>query len=244
MKGMSKRKQVFFGLLLLCGIAFFAVSEVFSQETLTITTYYPAPFGVYTNLRLFPSAQPLCGSIDEGTMYFDNNQHRIMVCTGDGAGHFSWQPAGGIWTRDGGNIYPNDLGWNVGIGTNNPQAILDVDSTSSGFLPPRMSTGQRNGIANPRNGMIIYNISTHAMEMYSQGHWTALGGDFGGAYSCYLCNYLALYESLGIDITSYHVDNPYTNSMSCPPGYTAQHLLPDILTGMGANVFDVIVCWK
>lgn len=102
------------------------------QETLTITTYYPAPFGVYTNMRLFPSAQPACAvANDEGVLYFDSGTHELMVCKGDGAGHFSWQNAGGLWTlaeNAAGTKYvrPNDINWSVGIGTTQPDAKLDV----------------------------------------------------------------------------------------------------------------------
>lgn len=47
---------------------------------------------------------------------------------------------------------------NIGIGTNNPHAsaALDVTSTNSGLLPPRMTFAQRNAIANPVAGLIIY----------------------------------------------------------------------------------------
>jgi uncharacterized protein (TIGR02145 family) len=47
---------------------------------------------------------------------------------------------------------------NIGIGTNSPHpsAQLEVSSTSSGFLPPRMTFTQRNSISNPTAGLIIY----------------------------------------------------------------------------------------
>ena len=49
-------------------------------------------------------------------------------------------------------------GQNIGIGTNTPHAsaALDVTSTNGGFLPPRMTFAQRNAIANPAQGLIIY----------------------------------------------------------------------------------------
>ncbi len=48
------------------------------------------------------------------------------------------------------------LSQKVGIGTNTPQATLDVTSTTNGFLPPRMTFVQRNAISNPAAGLIIY----------------------------------------------------------------------------------------
>jgi hypothetical protein len=44
----------------------------------------------------------------------------------------------------------------VGIGTSSPNAALDVTSTTNGFLPPRMSAVQRNAIATPAQGLMIY----------------------------------------------------------------------------------------
>ena len=65
----------------------------------------------------------------------------------------------------------------VGIGVStanvNPSAQLDVSSTNKGLLPPRMTTVQRNAIANPAAGLLIYNLTTHTLEYYRQGEgWT------------------------------------------------------------------------
>ena len=65
---------------------------------------------------------------------------------------------------------------NVGVGTNTPQAsaILDVSSTEKGFLPPRMTTAQRNAIANKVAGLLIYNTITSCVEMYNGANWISL----------------------------------------------------------------------
>lgn len=46
----------------------------------------------------------------------------------------------------------------IGIGTDNPNqsAILDIESTTSGLLIPRMTLAQRNAITLPANGLLIY----------------------------------------------------------------------------------------
>ena len=64
-------------------------------------------------------------------------------------------------------------GGNVGIGCTNPNAaaLLQIDSTSKGFLPPRMTTAQRNGISSPPEGLIIYNTSTHKVQFYNGSTW-------------------------------------------------------------------------
>lgn len=123
------------GLLSILLSAIFCMTTVYSQETLTITTYYPAPFGVYTNLRLFPSSQPACAvANDEGVMYFDSASHQLMVCTGDAAGRYNWQGVGTGYWRLGGTpadffIYTAEGIKQVGIGTTNPQVELHVKAT-------------------------------------------------------------------------------------------------------------------
>ncbi|MGB0869294.1 MAG: hypothetical protein ACPGSD_06830 [Flavobacteriales bacterium] len=46
----------------------------------------------------------------------------------------------------------------VGIGTLNPHqtSILEIESSSKGFLPPRMTRLQRNNILNPAQGLMVY----------------------------------------------------------------------------------------
>lgn len=55
----------------------------------------------------------------------------------------------------------------VGIQTANPDpsAALEVASPSQGFLPPRLSTAQRNGIVLPAEGLVLYNTDTHCLEI-------------------------------------------------------------------------------
>lgn len=64
-------------------------------------------------------------------------------------------------------------GQNVGIGTNtpHPSAALDISSSTSGFLPPRMTNAERNGINNPTAGLMIYNTSTDCLEIFGKGKW-------------------------------------------------------------------------
>ena len=49
----------------------------------------------------------------------------------------------------------------VGIDTSSPDpsAMLEVNSASKGFLPPRMTTIQRDAIVSPAIGLTIFNTT-------------------------------------------------------------------------------------
>lgn len=63
-------------------------------------------------------------------------------------------------------------------GTPDPSAILDVSSSTHGFLVPRLSTVQRNAIISPAIGLQIYNTTTNCLQVYfPQSGWADLTCD-------------------------------------------------------------------
>lgn len=57
----------------------------------------------------------------------------------------------------------------VAIGTQTPDAsaVLQVDSTTKGFLPPRMTTVQKNAIASPTAGLVVYDTTLNKLCVYT-----------------------------------------------------------------------------
>jgi hypothetical protein len=64
----------------------------------------------------------------------------------------------------------------VGINTNTPNATaaLEVVSTTTGFLPPRMTTTQKNAIASPATGLVVYDSTTNKLQCYNGSTWNDL----------------------------------------------------------------------
>jgi hypothetical protein len=64
----------------------------------------------------------------------------------------------------------------VGIGTSAPasSASLDVTSTNTGVLFPRITTTQRNLIASPAAGLIIYNTEKNTMDVFDGTIWKSM----------------------------------------------------------------------
>jgi hypothetical protein len=68
-----------------------------------------------------------------------------------------------------------DSAGNVGIGTTaNAAAILDVSSTTKGFLPPRMTGVERDAINTPPAGLMVYNTTTNKLNFYNGSAWEAV----------------------------------------------------------------------
>jgi len=58
--------------------------------------------------------------------------------------------------------------------TNAPSAMLEVQSTTKGFLPPRMTTTQKNAIASPAAGLVVYDSTTNKLQCYNGSTWNDL----------------------------------------------------------------------
>lgn len=85
-----------------------------------------------------------------------------------------------VWTGSLAAQPITDSDGDVGIGTTtpDPSARLDLQSTSGGFLMPRMTTDERDAIDAPANGLIIYNTESGTIEIWSNASgsfvWDAL----------------------------------------------------------------------
>jgi len=72
------------------------------------------------------------------------------------------------------NVYiKSSLGVAVGA-ANNASAIIQADSTTQGFLPPRMTIAQRDAIGTPAAGLLIFNTTTSKLNVYSGTAWEAI----------------------------------------------------------------------
>ena len=66
----------------------------------------------------------------------------------------------------------------VGTGTLTPtsSAALDINSITQGFLPPRLTTTQRDLITTPVAGLTIWNITNTQLEVYDGSYWKNMVG--------------------------------------------------------------------
>lgn len=55
----------------------------------------------------------------------------------------------------------------IGTATDTASAILKLESTTKAFLPPRMTTTQKNAIASPVNGMVVHDTTLQKLCVYT-----------------------------------------------------------------------------
>jgi len=69
---------------------------------------------------------------------------------------------------------------NMGVGTSEPDesAILDLNSNSKGFLPPRLSRSQILGISGPAEGLVVYNMTSNELNLYDGNRWVTMCGEY------------------------------------------------------------------
>ena len=69
----------------------------------------------------------------------------------------------------------------LGAALANASALLQLDSTSRGFLPPRLTTIQKNAIGSPSSGLILYDSDLNKLNVYNGSAWKNVGStEIGG----------------------------------------------------------------
>lgn len=58
--------------------------------------------------------------------------------------------------------------------SSNAAAIVQSDSTTQGWLPPRMTTTQMNAIVSPPEGLVVYSTTDHTLHVFNGTAWKAV----------------------------------------------------------------------
>lgn len=101
-----------------------------------------------------------------------NSVYGIYLDTASAGGSGTITDRYGVWQNDpsAGNVF---LGVAViGGSTITADAILDLQSTSKAFMPPRMTKTQRDAIGTPSAGMVVYQTdNTPGLRTYNGTNW-------------------------------------------------------------------------
>lgn len=143
-----------------------------SSVTTTTLGYLDATSSIQTQINAKQATLVSGTSIKtvNGTSLLGSGDVSVGTITGSGtAGYF---PRFSSTSAIGNNILYGD-GSRIGINTASPNssAMLDVSSTSMGFLMPRLTTIQMNAISTPATGLQIYNTNENAVYVYYSSAW-------------------------------------------------------------------------
>ena len=72
-------------------------------------------------------------------------------------------------------LYDNGSALAMGTTSINASALFQLDSTSKGFLPPRMTSAQRTAISTPAEGLVVFQTdAVIGLYIYANGTWRSL----------------------------------------------------------------------
>ena len=123
--------------------------------------------------RMTTAQRDLIPSPSAGLIIFNTSTNSIEFCDGDNWVTYNERAKTPVVNT---NPAPSGTG-DFGISTTTPDvnAVLDIASTNKGFLPPRLSTNQRNDISDPPAGLLIYNTDTKSLQFYTKANWADFG---------------------------------------------------------------------
>ncbi|MFA5008665.1 MAG: hypothetical protein WC546_05535 [Candidatus Omnitrophota bacterium] len=148
-----KKNIVLFGLMLVAPLCLYAQGA----ETITITTYYPSPHGVYE--QLVTSTLGVGDNDDSGT-----------ITSADAPDPATASQRGNLWVS--GNI-------GIRTGVAGPQRALHVAGNNGIRIAPVNVTT----IANPQVGDVAVNSTDSTLKWYNGSGWASAGG--GTSYVAY-----------------------------------------------------------
>ncbi|MFH1393118.1 MAG: helix-turn-helix domain-containing protein, partial [Patescibacteria group bacterium] len=96
---------------------------------------------------------------------------------GGTSGSVLYVDSSGFLAQDNANFFWDASLHSLGIGTSTPNAtaILDLTSTSTGLLPPRMTTAQKNSIVSPASGLMLFDTDLTKLNVYNGTVWKNVG---------------------------------------------------------------------
>ena len=109
-------------------------------------------------------------------VYLGNNLVKLQsteIVINEGGGDFDFRVESDLKTH---MFFVQGGEDNIGVNNSSPDvsALLDLTSIGKGFLPPRMTTTDRDAISSPATGLIIWNTTTGQLEDYNGSVWAAV----------------------------------------------------------------------
>ena len=132
------------------------------------------------------------GTPASGLQVYDNTLNQLNYYNGSAWVSLSATSGDGIYGGSGSlsgdttvTIGANDLKFNTSTGdvlinSSTSSSLLQISSTTQGFLPPIMTTTQKNAIGTPASGLQVYDTTLNELNYYNGSAWVGLVAGGGG----------------------------------------------------------------
>ncbi|MBI3548705.1 MAG: hypothetical protein HY078_06580 [Elusimicrobia bacterium] len=181
--------------LAICALLVVATAVgLLNSETMTMTTYYPSPSGIYKRLV----------STSDSVFARDSGNVGIGAAS----------PAAKLHVIGNSQVVGRlDVTGNLAVGKIGAAVGLDASAKTDALRLPSGTTPQRPIL--PVNGDLRFNSTTNQIEAYVNGVWTNLGGGTASSPPGTLCGLNGSgFASGGVNCLGH-------SPPSCPTGYTA-----------------------
>ena len=132
---------------------------------------------------------------------------------------------------------------NIGIGNSSPDAsaLMDLTSSTQGFLLPRLSDSQRNAIANPAIGLQIFNTNSNCINIYKPNGWFEFCGNCIPPATPQVTNNGPICAGDSLVLTAANIAGA-TYQWTGPNGFVSSNQNPHILNAQvsASGVYSVI----
>lgn len=162
-----KKTTILISSLILFGLV---CSSAFADEQITITTYYPSPYGVYKTFRIYPSATytpgATCTADQEGEIWQNTADHLFYICEGN---PLIWKTPG-YWKPDPATNPNNIININTGYVKAGPIAIgLTNSGNPTGLPAPALGTDGANiGVLTTGSFQVVNTNVSGYMDLLAQ----------------------------------------------------------------------------
>lgn len=141
--------------------------QMIAQATENFTsTHFGANFFIDTTPTGTNSVAPTFALGADGSLNMRRSTGANMLWITDGAGDIG--PANANRPA---NIFAST---SIHVNGNNTSALLEASSTTKGFLPPRMTTTQKNAIATPAQGLMVFDTTLVKLCVYNGTAWETI----------------------------------------------------------------------
>jgi trimeric autotransporter adhesin len=146
------------------------------------------------------------------------------------------------------NLFAQNVAINTTGAAPNTSAMLDVSSTTSGILIPRMTSTEKTSIVSPATGLLVYDTTTGTFWYFDGVIWVELGAGGGGGCStlqqAYDCggagvgrSITANSGSVDISLTASSIDNNALSVSATNTSASTARAINVSQTGYGFGIY-------